>query len=122
MPADYQVIDPIGAWVWPTNPYSRLFWASQKGSPLLLLWVLTGYSSPGKEASIRINGTQIDTISPRPWTNHFVVNPEAIAVPFNGNLLNVPLVGIPFPNTLTVVTQSTNDYVYVDNVIFMSRP
>jgi hypothetical protein len=97
MPADYQVIDATGALVWRTLPYSRPFVPSQRGSPVLLLWVKTGYTSPLSAASIRINGTEITKISPRPWTDHNIINLEAIAVPFSSSLLALGRSGCRYP-------------------------
>jgi hypothetical protein len=122
MPADYQVIDATGALVWSAQPYSRIFFPLQKGSPLLLFWVKTGYSTSASAASIRINGTEVDKIWPRPWTVHNILDLEAIAVPFSSNLLLFGPFGIPLINTLTIVPKAgATDYVFVDDVVFMSR-
>lgn len=125
MPADYRVIDANGALVSSTGlPYSRLFFASRSTSvsPLLLLWVKTGYSTSASAASIRINGTEVDKIYPRPWTVHNILDHEAISVPFSSSLLSVGVLGFPGVNTLTIVPKSgATDYVFVDNVIFVRR-
>ena len=121
MPADYQVIDANGALVWSGQPYLKIFLAPQRGSPLLLLWVKTGYSTSVSAASIKINGTEVDKIYPRPWTVHNILDLEAISVPFPSNLLR-SVFGIPLPNSLTIEPKSgATDYVFVDNVIFVSR-
>jgi hypothetical protein len=124
MPADYRVIDANGALVSSGLPYSKLFFASRSTSesPLLLLWVKTGYSTSASAASIRINGTEVDKIYPRPWTVHEILDLEAISVPFPSSLLATGLFGLPGVNTLTIVPRTgATDYVFVDNVMFVRR-
>jgi len=124
MPADYQILETNGSFPGSNPPYLKLFVASQTAntSPMLMLWVKTAYTTWANSASVRINGTEVDRIGPRPWEAG-LINIEAISMPFSSTLLNV-LPGypwLPMINQLTIVPATTADFVYIDNMILLSR-
>jgi hypothetical protein len=128
MPADYQLVDPPGAFIYNAT-YSRTFVAARDplSSPYFEMWVKTGYSSGGNAASVRINGTEIDKVWPRPWTNHNYIDMEVVAFVFSWSLLNQfpgpPWVTqFPMPNTLEIVPMAGGtNYLWVENVIYHFR-
>lgn len=127
MPADYQIVDATGALVYG-SAYSRTFLASRnpQASPYFEMWVKTAYTSGASAASVRINGTEIDKVKPRPWTNHLYIDLEAVAFIFSWSLLNrSPIPWLPlFPvaNTLEIVpVPGATNYLFVDDVIYHFR-
>jgi hypothetical protein len=105
--ANYEIVERTGAFVSPSFTYSRSFFTFGRysGSHLayLEMWVKTGYSSSATApAVVRLNGTQIGTIFPRPWLNHNYIDHDSIAFPFDGLLLR-GFTFPPQPNTLQVV-------------------
>jgi hypothetical protein len=82
------------------------------------MWVKTGYSSPDSQthAAVRLNGTEIGKIPPRPWLTHAYIDFDSIAFPFDGLLLR-RFTGFPIrnaQNTLEIVVPpSTNGFDYV---------
>jgi hypothetical protein len=124
MPADYQIIDATGSLVY-SSPYTRTFVAVKSGlsSPYLMMWVKTAYSTGAGAASVRINGTEVGKVWPRPWTHHAYIDLEAVPFIFSPSLLNGP-VWPPFPlaNTLEVVpVAGPTNYLFVYHVMLHSR-
>jgi hypothetical protein len=94
MSADYVVIDSSGAMVSQSFPYSKFFavaipfpFPPPQGSAYLILTIKTGYSDPLESAAVLINGTNIGSIDPRPWINHFAVDLETMIFVFDNTLL-----------------------------------
>lgn len=120
MPADYQVIDPGSTLVSATFSYTRWFIAhSGHQAPYLLMWVKTRYDSNPSAASVRINGTEIDRIWPRPWLNHSYIDDEAVSFLFSPSLLLPPF--IPFARLEIVPKPAPTDYVFVSQVTYHWR-
>jgi len=122
--ANYEIVDQTGAYVSPTSTYSRSFQIGGRngGYPAYLeMWAKTGYSNSSTQpATVRLNGTQIGTIYPRPWLNHNYVDLDTIAFPFGGLLLRNWLPWMPVQNILEVVVPpgSTGaEYVILGQVI-----
>jgi hypothetical protein len=126
VPADYQIIDPTGSLV-SNSPYSRTFFAVRAtvSSPYFMMWVKTAYSTGAEAASVRLNGTEIDKIWPRPWTNHNYIDLDAVPFIFSPTLLNpspIPFYPIPALNTLEVVpVPGLSNYLFVHHVMYHSR-
>jgi len=123
--ANYEIVERTAALVSPSFTYSRSFFTLGRysGSHLayLEMWVKTGYSSSATApAVVRLNGTQIGTIYPRPWLNHNYIDPDSIAFPFDGLLLRGFTFPFPQSNTLQVVVPpgtTGNEYVLLGQVI-----
>jgi hypothetical protein len=122
MPALYQVVDAVGGFVNTSFPYSRRFNGNGSFSfdPMLFLWVKTGYSSNASAASVRVNGTEIGKIFPRPWLTHSFIDLEAESFVFSRSVLD----SVPFPwwpgfNVLEIVpVAGAANFVLIGNVIF----
>jgi hypothetical protein len=120
MPADYQIIDSGSAFASSTFPYARSFIAhSANQAPYLVMWVKTGYSSSSSAASVRVNGTEIDRIWPRPWLSHAFVDDEAVSFFFSPSLLLPPFV--PFALLEIVPKPAPADYVLLSHVTYHWR-
>jgi hypothetical protein len=126
--SQYIEAESTGAFVSPTVTFSREFptydlyvWYR----PYLEMWVKTGYSSSQQSATVRVNGYQIGTISPRPWLTHNYVDYESVSFFFWGNFLRAITFsssGQPVynKNTLEVVVPPGNtgyEYVLLGPVI-----
>jgi hypothetical protein len=127
MLADYQIIDSAGALVSANSPYSKVFVSPSFGQePYFTIWIKTGYSSGSSAASVRLNGTEIAKIWPRPWLNHSYLDFEAEAFPFSNSLLAKAPPPIQFLNfwfnQLDIVPKGgVLDYVLLSNVIYHIR-
>jgi hypothetical protein len=123
MPADYQIIDPGSALVWSALPYKKTFFGDPAHkAPYFVMWVKTGYQLSSSAASVRVNGTEIDKIFPRPWLNQ-PIDVEAVSFFFNPSLL-IPISWHPGPPqaTLEIVPKAgLYDYVFVSHVIYHWR-
>src|SRR3954466_13876741 len=78
--ADFSVLDATGALVTTGLPYTRvgILLGLAAAEILVTLTVKTGYTDFAKAASVKLNGIEIGTIDPRPWTNHFVIDLETV--------------------------------------------
>jgi hypothetical protein len=117
MPAHYDVIDQLGAYISPSSPYSRPFLTFNRlssGTAYLILTVKTGYSDPVKNALVFVNSITIGNIEPRQWTNHLVIAEETIILPFANTLLqNLPALGGLGINFLSIMPTGTDPDNYV---------
>jgi hypothetical protein len=121
--ADYQILDQTGSLVF-NSTYSRQFFAvwSPSASPYFEMWVKTAYSSGAGAASVRVNGTEIGKVWPRPWTNHYYIDLEAVPFIFPFSLLATSWAGPFGMNTLEVVpVAGAGNYLFVFHVIYHSR-
>ena len=128
--ADYQIIDATGSFVNGNVPYSKTFVALHDPvtSPYFTMWVKTGYSDILSAASVRVNGTEVDKVWPRPWTNHSYVDFEAVPFIFSFSLLRLnphpvfPWINLPAANALEVVPLAgPANWVLVHSVIYHFR-
>jgi hypothetical protein len=110
--ANYVVPDSTGSLVSASFPYSKLFVTAPRassGKAYLTLTVKTAYTDPSFNAAVKINGTTIGTIDPRPWTNHFILDMETVIFVFDNTLLVTSLFSWPFLipaiNTLQIIRQ-----------------
>ena len=127
MPGVYDVVDQVGGLVTTPSPYFppyRKFFIANVNfipDPMLLMWVKTGYSSFDSAASVRVNGSEIAKLQPRPWVNHFAIDFEAesLMVP-RSVLFGGPFAGSPVLNTLEIVAAAgaADSYVLLDKVLF----
>src|SRR4029453_9258117 len=65
----YDVVDPIGGFIASfVPPYRKFFFTNVNfvPDPMFLMWFKTGYSSNAKAASVRVNGSEIGKLFPRP--------------------------------------------------------
>jgi hypothetical protein len=120
--ANYEVVERTGTFVSPSSTYSRSFFTLGRYSSSFLayleMWVKTGYSSSDSRthAAVRLNGTEIGKISPRPWLTHSYIDFDSIAFPFDGLLLRrFTWFSFPVtPNTLEIVVPpGTTGFEYV---------
>jgi hypothetical protein len=126
--AYYTIVDTTARLVSPSFPYTKAFptfFREPAEQAYLEMWVKTGYSQGSQSALVRINGTEVGKIWPRPWTNHNYVDAEAVAFIFGGGLLRS---GFNFPwipplfgeqNRLEIVPQGSapDNYVLVGDII-----
>jgi hypothetical protein len=121
MPANYWIVDFGSSLVNSSFPYRRSFPIAHRGNvlPYLTMWVKTGYSSSSSAASVRINGTEIGKIFPRPWgANHSYLDDEAESFFFSPTVLPI-FSSPPQLNFLEVVpTASPGDFVLVSQVTY----
>jgi hypothetical protein len=128
--AFYEVVDSVGSLVDSQGgfPYRRFFTgnAAFLSDPMFLMWAKTAYSFNASAASVRVNGTEIGKISPRPFAPANLALEAESLIFQRGVLFGAPFSFITVFNTLEIVTvplsgadpRDSSTWVIVDNVIF----
>lgn len=91
--SSYVVVDGTGEYVSVSSRYNKYFVTNPRaadGKGYLILTVKTGYTNQVDSAAVKINGTTVGAIEPRPWTDHFVIAMEPVIIVFDNVILNPP--------------------------------
>ena len=121
MPSDICIIHNGSALVSNSFPFTKFFFlrSQDRGRPsLLIIEVTTAYTASSQTARVLLNGTQVGSISPHPWTNHGLILFDPVSIVIPGSSFSPSWFG-SF-NRLQIVPSGTiptaTDYLLVANV------
>jgi hypothetical protein len=123
MAANYQVLEATGATTWAG--FQRNF-AAMRGATLQAYFTValrTQYATENLAASVRVNGTEIGKVAPRPrQPGEFFLRSEHVIFPCLNDQLFLPWPQ-NYPNTFEIIPPpgaggNLNAIVYIRHVIF----
>jgi hypothetical protein len=119
---DHQVLEQLGYFTF-AGPLNRPFYAIRDidAQPFFAVALKTLYTAENLAASVRVNGTEIGKVAPRPWGGEYMVKTEHVFFPFDYTLLSPPPGA---PNVFEIVNApgpSLQTSVLVRHVVFYFR-